>query len=956
MVGRTAELGVLDGILGDLAGGAPGSLLVSGEPGIGKTCLLSQLSERAGARGCLVLSGSASELESDLPFWIFVDALESHVAGFDRRQLAGLGDDVAAGLAQVIPALSDLAGGAQPVLEDQRYRAHRAVSALLARLATTQPVALILDDVHWADPASVELLAALLRDPPKGAVLLALGTRPRQAPERLATALERAHRRGALARLDLAGLERGDAGLLLGGGVDRVRADALFVESGGNPFYLEQLARHAGPVAGDGIEIAITGIEVPRAVIASLGEELAALSAPTRRVLEGAAVAGDPFEPELAAAAAALDEPDAMAALDELLARELLRPTGVPRRFRFRHPLVRRAVYESAPGGWRLGAHERSAAALAARGAPAATRAHHVEYAARHGDVASMAVLREAADSLLFRAPASAARWYAAALRVLPQDAPAAQRAELLSAAAGALAASGRIADSRESLLAAFELVPEETVAWWVGLAVACSGIEHLLGLHEQARHRLAAALERLPGGATPEAVALMVELAIDGLFSGEYEAMRDWAARARAVAVALGDRPLLAAATATVALADTFAGAPGAEAAYGEAAALLEAMSDDELARRPDATGNLAAAALHLDRYEEAALLVERALAIKEATGHVSPTIGTTLGMTRIMQGRLAEAAELLDGAIEQVRVGGVLQGLAFHLVHRSLAALAAGEIGAALAAAEEAFGYMQTLDERFISAWAGLSLAAALAAAGDPGRAEEILLAGGGGEQLDALPACWRVMALELLTRCRLSLGRTDDARRAAELATAVEAALGLAMTAAWAQRAQSAVSLASGRPGDAAERARESAAAAERAGAPLEAALSRDLAGRALAASGQDEAAAAEHELAAAAFAACGAPRRRAASELELRKLGRHIHRRTQAGAGGGGVATLTAREREIADLVVDRRTNPEIAAELFLSRKTVESHLRNIFHKLGAGSRVEVARIVERAGPP
>jgi DNA-binding NarL/FixJ family response regulator len=132
------------------------------------------------------------------------------------------------------------------------------------------------------------------------------------------------------------------------------------------------------------------------------------------------------------------------------------------------------------------------------------------------------------------------------------------------------------------------------------------------------------------------------------------------------------------------------------------------------------------------------------------------------------------------------------------------------------------------------------------------------------------------------------------------------------------------------------------------------PVEAALSRTLAGRALAQAGEPESAVLELEQAAEALHACGARRYRDAADHELRRLGRHIHRRTQPGqADARGVDALTEREHQVARLVVDRKTNPEIADALFLSPKTVETHLRNMFRKLDVSSRVEVARAVERA---
>jgi DNA-binding NarL/FixJ family response regulator len=140
--------------------------------------------------------------------------------------------------------------------------------------------------------------------------------------------------------------------------------------------------------------------------------------------------------------------------------------------------------------------------------------------------------------------------------------------------------------------------------------------------------------------------------------------------------------------------------------------------------------------------------------------------------------------------------------------------------------------------------------------------------------------------------------------------------------------------------------------SAAAADEIGLPVEAALSRALAGRALAQAGRPEQAVTELERAAAAFHASGARRHRDAADHELRRLGCHVHRRTRSReVGGVGVDALTERERQVAELVVDRRTNLEIAETLFLSPKTVETHLRNIFRKLNVDSRAEVARTVE-----
>ena len=500
LVGRAEELGAFDLLLAELEAGRAATIQLVGEPGIGKTRLLAELAARVDERGLLVLTGSASELERDLPFWVFVDALDEYLQGLEPRRLGGLDDDVRSELAQVFPSLSSFGNGSGSRLQHERYRSHRAVRELLELLASTKPLVLILDDLHWADAATVELLGALLHRPPAAPVLTALAVRPRQVPERLSAAVERAHRTGSLHRVELGELTRDEAGELLGA-AQRLHVDSLYEASGGNPFYLEQLARsldRAPPRPASGAAVTLAGVEVPDSVAAALTEELGLLSDSARSVLQGAAVAGDPFEPELAAAAAGTSEDVAIVAIDDLLQLDLIRPTDVPRRFRFRHPLVRRAVYEAAPGGWRLVAHERCAEALASAGVAAAVRAHHVEYSARPGDLAAVAVLREAGEAVTHRAPASAERWFSSALRLLPVSAPTEERVELLLAQAGALAATGRFADSHAALVESIAIVPRDAVALRVRLTAACAGVEHLLGRHGDAHARLERTLAEL--------------------------------------------------------------------------------------------------------------------------------------------------------------------------------------------------------------------------------------------------------------------------------------------------------------------------------------------------------------------------------------------------------------------------------------------------------------------------
>ena len=286
-------------------------------------------------------------------------------------------------------------------------RLSRRVRAARAASRRRRPLVLILDDLHWADPASVELLGALLQRPPAAPVLLAFAIARGQISASPAAALQRARARGAFIRIELGALTRNEAGELL---LDRSATWPPRALRGHRrqPVLPEQLARSLGrrtrPRRRNAATRASSGFQVPSSVAAALTEELGLLSPAARRLLEGSAVAGDPFDPELAAAAAGAGRRRPSAS------RRAAADSTCARRRRCRAASASATRSSGAPstrarpvaGGWlRTSAPRR---ARRARGLGAA-RAHHVEQSARLGDRAAIAVLREAGEAAAQRAP-----------------------------------------------------------------------------------------------------------------------------------------------------------------------------------------------------------------------------------------------------------------------------------------------------------------------------------------------------------------------------------------------------------------------------------------------------------------------------------------------------------------------------------------------------------------------
>lgn len=954
LVGRGRELARLERALEEIGSSPPAVLQVVGEPGIGKTRLLAEAAAHAHARRYLVFTGRASEFERDLPFGAVVDALDPYLGSLSDRRLRPLSDDHRQELAGMFPALSELVEQRGSIVQHERYRSHHAVRKLLELLAAERPCVLILDDMHWADPASLELVGHLLRRRPEAPVLTLLGLRPAQASQRLLQQLELAEREGVSERLELLPLARSEIDELLGPSIVPALRSEVHRESGGNPFYAEQLGRALeGPaLPGPGAAPAVPG--VPRLVTDSLARELEQLPELARSVLQAAAVVGDPFEPRLVGSAASVAEDEILAALDELLAADLVRATDAPVLFRFRHPLVRRAVYESCRPGWRLAVHARCATALAAREAPPTVCAYHVERSARSGDEDAIALLSEAGHAAAPRAPAIAARWFQAALRLLPEgDGAGQRRLGLLAPLARALGSSGQLEASRRTLEEVLELLPEDAAPVRGQVIAFMSLVDHLLGRHGEARETLERALGELPDQGSPEAAALQAELAADCFFLGGWEGMRGWAEKARALALDLGDARTHAAAAALLALASyELARMEDARTYVAEAKRAVDGLSDEELTLRVDACHWLGWCEHLIDHYDDSIAHMERGIAISRRTGqgHVLAPMTIGLVIAHTWQGRLGEADRHAEEAIEMAHLAGSDQLMAWALTMRCWVSGRLGDLPAAVRAGEAAVEAARAVTRGPYSVVAACWLADALIESGAPVRGREQLLAAVDGPELPGVEHAFRACIYEVLTRAELADGRVDAAESWARRAEESVDGLELPGRASFAKRALASVALARGQP----ERAAELAlAAADGAGDDyrLESARARTLAGRALAAAREKERAVAELVRARSELDQCGARRYSEQAVRELRRLGHHVGRSGRRGRGETGVPALSGRELEVAELVTDRMTNREIAERLVLSEKTVERHLANVFSKLGASSRVEVARAIE-----
>ena len=956
LVGRREALHVFGDALDASSGGSFRFLSLVGEPGAGKTRLLGALAADAAARDLASLWGRAAEFEQEMPFGVVVDALDDHVEASLPGLALRLGAETSGLLATVLPSLRAAAPGPGAPASGPgsdpagRYRLYRGMRRLLEELADPDGLVLILDDVHWADNASVELLDHLVRHPPRGRVLVAIAYRPAQASARLAALLASAATHGR--QVPVGPLTFAEAEELLGPGMSRPRCQVLHKASGGNPFYLEALARmdqHAQLTTGSA-DGSADGSELPPAVRAALQLELTGLSPAALRVAQAAAVAADEFEPALAAVAAEVTEDEALAAMNEMAARDIVRPAS-PGRLRFRHPLVRRATYDSAAAGWRLGAHARIAAHLAEVSAPAALRAHHVERSAPFGDQAAIATLLEAAREVAAQAPAAAAHWLEAALKMMPvETAGPGRQLELLLEVARLRAVSGQLVEGREAAREALRRLPLGDFARRALAARFCALMERQLDRPHEARAVLLGELRRIPDPQSPAAVPLRTRLVAESLMRGDIRAAQavldlipeSAAALEPSVAVAIAAlRPLPAYTLGRIADAARFIEAAGQ---------LVAAAPDDHLAEWLDAIAWLCWTETVMGRHGSALAHFERAVAIARSTGQGYIISNLLAGQAQVqtMLGRLEEATAAAEEAAEVARLLGSGHQLVFALTQQCLAASWSGEDQAAVRLGERAARTGKGNGE-WSGAQAQYALAVALINAGRREAGRDAMVRACNNFHRPMLDQRSLLSACEMMAYVEADGGTPDEASRWADRAAKVarpdaahpgqEASSGLAR----------AHALRGMQPGAAAAAAAEAARHFDAAGLLIDAGRARLCAGVAWAAA--DDGSQARAELAAAAeiFAACGARSRHAATVREQRRLGVRVAPPAAAGRGAGPHG-LTERELDVIRLVGEGYTNHQISESLFVSVRTVETHLSHIFTKLGVTTRTGILKAV------
>ncbi len=914
----------------DAMTGSGAVVLVEGAAGIGKTSLLRRATAMAAEQGCAVAGARGSELERDFAFGLVRQLLEPLLAALE--------------VGERVEVLSGAAGLAAPILEtvdaapasprdEVTQAALHGLYWVTANLAERRPVALVVDDAHWGDAPSLRFLAYLANRIDGVPVALTVGARPAepQAHEELLAQLLASPATSVLRPAPLTGAAVDElVRRALGPAADPSFSAACAEATKGNPLLLgELLATLAGesvaPVASQAGAVAAVA---PPSVSRSVARRLRRLAPEAVELGRAAAVLGADPRRQDAAELAGLSPESAASAAKALAEAGILDPTTLE----FVHPVVRAAVYAELPAPQRGDAHRQAARLLAKRGAPEDEVALHLLASEPSGDRWAVGVLRRAARRAHARGGPDVAATHLH--RALAERPPASERVSLLVELGSAESAAADEA-GLDHLGQALEL--EEDVR--VRAAIALELAKAL-----STRIQLARAAEVLEGalaelGRTDrglsrrlEAQRLSVRVADPTLHTREFKARLTtlYLVRGR-----LSDPVLLG----TVAVATAMA-IPPASAAAGLAERALAAglTFEDEQTAFATAAGALMLAG----GLERARTVWDEAVAGARRRGSLS-ALGMGSSMRAFVHLRLGAlgAADADLREVQRNRDQIPPRGVPAVLAARSAVLLERGELNAAAAVLGEL-----DLDAERIDAPTSTQFRAQMA--------EVLVLQGRVEEGIAHLRECGRLMKewgvrnpalMPWRSSLALALRATGERDEALALvheevrlarAFALPRELGIALRAA---------GLVEG-GADGLDLLREAVAELESSPARLERARALTDLGAAMRRRGRRALARDPLRRGLDLAHRCGAVALRDRAHRELVATGARPRRLVLS-----GLDALTASERRVAEMATEGLTNREIAQALFVTQKTVETHLGNTYRKLDIGSRSQLAGALE-----
>lgn len=917
LVGRDGELSRLADWVRDVADGRGRAVLVDGEPGIGKSALVRAACAVAAEAGCQVYWGAGDELGQALPLLPLLDALRITATAPDPRRGALTG--MLRGAAAADQGIDLAAAAAEQVL------------ALVEELCLAGPVVLVVDELQWADQTTVAVWSRLARSVRQLPLLLVGVTRPVPRRDDL-----RALRRivGRAERLRMGRLAEAAALELvaeLAGGKPGGQLEELADGAAGNPLYLTELvdalARSSRLTIDEAGIVELTGGPAPESLAEAIADRLGFLTESVRLVLRAAALLGVDFSVGDLTTVVGAGLAGVLPALDEARAAGVLADAGDG--LAFRHPLIRTALYEEMPASVRVAWHCAAARALAEAGAPVERVARQLLPAMSPEDSRDpvpawvLTWLVEAAPPLIGLAPAVAV----AILRRAVRDRPTGPdpTGVLSCRLAEALYRVGDIAEAERMAGRALQRVTDPGLL--VDVHMTLTQCHRMTGRCAESLEALSRAMTQ-PGVEARHRARLQVLAARMHRNVGQVDLAAQAGAAALAEATEIDDRWAIGWALHVLSLVAMMRGEwTEALTVFERAIAVAQGdptLIDLSLLLRINQAVTLGA----LDRYPEALAAAERARELADRTGSVVRLIQTqsALGQLMLGGGRWDDALAEVDVVPDDLKDPSVVccdHGVAaiIHL-HRGDAAAAREHLAVAAPVSER-------IGDLVVEPLA-LARSLALEQAGALEEALATLTAQSEGEDL-------------LFDAARLAVATGDTAAAAEIVSQAHAIAEGSSVP-----HRKALVRYCDGLVLRDAETLLRAADGYRDAGRPLRQAKALEAAAIAFAEADDRGSARAAFTRALDCYTELGAQWDVARLRARFRAFGIRRGPTVKHRQATHGWDSLTPTEGKIAGLVVEGLSNPQIAARLYLSPRTVGTHVSHILTKLSVHSRIDIAR--------